>query len=176
MKRVWVVGDSGSGKTTVAGEIARRIGATHTELDALFHEPGWKQADDDVFRARVEAVVERDTWVLCGNYYSRLGRLLTDAADTVVWLDYPMRITWPRVVRRSVARALSGKELWNTNRERVTAWARPSHPIWWTLTHHRSYRRRYGQIADHRWLRSRHPGETARWLARLPDWKVGPGA
>jgi adenylate kinase family enzyme len=41
MHRVSVVGNSGSGKTTVAAELARLIGAPHLELDSVFHQAGW---------------------------------------------------------------------------------------------------------------------------------------
>ena len=35
-RRINVVGTSGSGKTTVAGAIAERLGLPHIEMDALF--------------------------------------------------------------------------------------------------------------------------------------------
>lgn len=41
MQRLSVVGNSGSGKTTIAAELARLIGAPHLELDSVFHQPGW---------------------------------------------------------------------------------------------------------------------------------------
>jgi AAA domain len=37
--KIAVVGTSGSGKTTVARELARRLGVPHVELDALYHGP-----------------------------------------------------------------------------------------------------------------------------------------
>lgn len=167
MRRVWVVGDSGSGKTSVARAIAERIGAPHTELDALFHGPNWTPAPDDVFRHRVKLVVEGDQWVIDGNYWSRTKDVILPRVDTIVWLDYPMRITWPRVVGRSVRRAIDRQELWNGNRERASFWIRPSHPIWWTLSHHRRVRRRYTESADDRWVRLRHPRLATRWLDAL---------
>jgi adenylate kinase family enzyme len=41
MRRVSVVGNSGSGKTTFAAELAWRMGVPCLELDAVFHQPGW---------------------------------------------------------------------------------------------------------------------------------------
>lgn len=50
MKRVSVIGSTGSGKTTVARAVAERLGTRHLELDSLFHLPGWSQKDDHRFR------------------------------------------------------------------------------------------------------------------------------
>ena len=54
--RVSVIGTSGSGKTTFAGELARRLGVRHVDLDAINWQPGWRdlsQHDGDEFRRRV---------------------------------------------------------------------------------------------------------------------------
>lgn len=167
MERVWVVGDSGSGKTTMARALSERLGAPHVELDGLFHEPGWTEAQPDVFRARVEGESREARWVIDGNYSSRVGDVVVARADTVVWLDYPVRIRWPRVVRRSIRRAVDRQVLWNGNREHVSFWVRPDHPMWWTLTHHRSIQRRYAEMSDERWLRFRRPRDAARWLGSV---------
>lgn len=45
MRRVAVVGNSGSGKSTFAAELARRLGVPWVELDAVFHQPGWTELD-----------------------------------------------------------------------------------------------------------------------------------
>ena len=54
MKRVNVKGISGSGKSTFALELARRLGLPFVELDALHHGPNWSEPTDEVFRARVK--------------------------------------------------------------------------------------------------------------------------
>ena len=53
MKRVNVKGTSGSGKTTFAQELAKRLEVPYVELDALHHGPNWTEASADEFRARV---------------------------------------------------------------------------------------------------------------------------
>jgi adenylate kinase family enzyme len=115
--RVAVIGVTGTGKTTFAAALARKLGVPHIELDALHWEPNWVMAELDVFRERVERAVAADRWVVDGNY-SKTRDLVWSRADTVVWLDYAFALTFARLLRRTLARVISGEELWNGNRER----------------------------------------------------------
>ena len=120
MRRIVVVGTSGSGKSTLAGEIARRLNLTHIELDALHWGPGWTSTPADRLRGKVIEAIERAPrgWAVCGNY-----RVVRDAiwphADTIIWLDYPMRIVFLRVLWRTMKRAWSGEMLWGGCRENL---------------------------------------------------------
>ena len=67
-RRIVVVGTTGSGKTTVARKLSRRLGIPHVELDALHWEPKWTPAATDVFRQRVAEALKGDAWVVDGNY------------------------------------------------------------------------------------------------------------
>jgi DNA-binding CsgD family transcriptional regulator len=52
-QRIAVVGVTGSGKTTLARELSRRLALPHVELDALYWGPGWMPAPRALFRERV---------------------------------------------------------------------------------------------------------------------------
>src|SRR5438132_4519028 len=100
MNRVLVVGTTGSGKTTTAAAIAKRIGTSHVELDSLFWKPNWVESERDEFRACVAAATSDDRWVADGNYLGMLGDMLWSRADTVVWLDPPLPLIVVRLIRR----------------------------------------------------------------------------
>ena len=61
-----------------------------------------------------------DGWVIDGTYPRKLGSLVLDSADTVVWLDQPVRVWLPRLLRRTARRVTGRETLWNGNRE--TLW------------------------------------------------------
>ena len=117
-RRIAVIGSaSGSGKTTLARELARRLGVPFVELDSLVHGPGWTEKPDDELRAEVEPILAGDGWVIDGVYRGKLGTLVLDAADLVVWIDLPIRVWLPRLLRRTYRRVRANEELWNGNRE-----------------------------------------------------------
>ena len=57
LKRVVVVGVSGSWKTTMGAGLAEKLGVPHVELDALNWESNLEMAPDEVFRERVSSAI-----------------------------------------------------------------------------------------------------------------------
>jgi adenylate kinase family enzyme len=173
MRRVAVVGTTGSGKTTFARRLAARLGVTHVELDALHWEPGWTPAARDVFWARVAAALAGDSWVTDGNY-SEVRPLIWARADTLVWLDLPYPVVLARLLRRTLSRIGRREHLWGTNYEtlRGTFFSADSLFLWQLKTHW-SRRRRYeaearrSEHAHLRVIRLRSPGAARRWLGAV---------
>lgn len=163
--RIWVVGPTGSGKSTLADRLAALLGVEATHLDDLHWAPGWVERPRHDLAARLAPVVARPAWVVDGNY-GDVQRRYVHAADLVVWLDLPLATTFPRLVARSVARAVRGTPCCNGNRESLarTFLSRESILVW-ALTSHRRVRRRYARtLAGRPHVRFRDPREVARWL------------
>lgn len=118
MKRVAIVGATGSGKTTLAEKVACQLDIPHTEVDSIYWGPNWTPISIDHFRERIDRVTRQDRWVLDGNY-SKVRDLVWARADTLVWLDYPFLLVFTRLLKRSIPRALLQRELWNGNRENI---------------------------------------------------------
>ncbi|MDQ3691471.1 MAG: adenylate kinase [Chloroflexota bacterium] len=173
MRRINVVGTSCSGKTTLARSVATRLNVRHVELDALFWGPDWTPVPETTFRQRLAAALAGDDWVADGGY-SPVRDLTWSRADTVIWLDYPMRTVIRRWAGRTLTRLRTREEFWpgTGNRERLSHVARRDSLLWWILSTHR--RRRNTMAAqlsarpDLRHIRLRSPVETERWLETLP--------
>lgn len=86
--RISVVGNSGSGKTTMARTLAAHLGLPHLELDAVAQQANWTMLDHSEFRRRVGQFITAPRWVIDGNY-TKAGvlDLVWSSADTVLWLD-----------------------------------------------------------------------------------------
>ena len=167
MRKVAVIASaSGNGKTTLGREIARRLDVPFVELDALVHGPGWIEIPDDELRAKVEPIVERDGWVIDGSYRRKLGDLVLRTADVVVWLDLPMRIWLPRLIRRTVRRVGRREELWNGNRETLLGaiWGRESLFVYALGSHFRRRRELPGALSPYTVARLRTPSEVEAFL------------
>jgi adenylate kinase family enzyme len=159
VRRVSVVGCSGSGKSTVGRRLALELGVPYIELDSIYHQPDWVPLPREEYRRRVTEVAAADGWVIDGNYSSSVQDLVWARADTVVWLDLPRRTVMRQVVWRTLRRVAFRAELWNGNRERWTnllTWVPEDSVISWSWHHWPVYRARYGAAA----ASPPHPGLT----------------
>jgi adenylate kinase family enzyme len=175
---VLVVGMTGAGKTSAARRIAARIDAPFHEMDALAIGPGWSTPPDLVHS--VESIVAGPSWVFDSFGYEQVRDVMWAAADTIIWLDYPARVIFARVLRRSLHRTLHRTEVFGGNIETWRSWLSSDHPVWWAMRQVRTRRtylaRRTQSVgaAHLRTVRLVSPGEFERWLARQPGTTGGP--
>mgnify|MGYP001818311691 CR=1 FL=1 len=114
--RIWVLGPTGAGKSTLAARLAAHMGVEPTHIDDVHWQPGWTEAPRDQTAARVAEVAEGSRWVVDGNY-SFVRKPLEDRIQLYVWLDLPLRVTLPRLLRRGLVRSLRRVECCNGNYE-----------------------------------------------------------
>jgi adenylate kinase family enzyme len=178
--RVLVIGTTGSGKSTLARQLAQVLDAIYIELDALHWGPNWTEAEAGVFRARVAEAIAPPRWVVDGNYTGKLGYLVYEAADTVLWLDYSFVRVFSRLFVRTFRRRLRREELWNGNRESLRShfFTRESLFLWAVQTHwmhRRTYPERFAspEFAHLRIVRLRSPRDTQRYVEGLAGEVVG---
>lgn len=158
-QRIHVIGNSCSGKSSLAHRLARCLAAPLVELDALHWEPNWvalSDRDPAEFERRLHAATAGDAWVVAGSYVRFSERVFWRRLETVIWLDLPLPVLLARAVTRSWRRWRSRELLWGTNHERfwpqLMVWRREESLMWWIATQQR--RKRRGMIermADPTW-------------------------
>jgi len=165
-QRIQIIGNSCSGKSTLAAELGQILGLPVVELDALNFEPGWiatSETQPDEFERRVVEATRGDRWIVAGSYSKFTKRLLWDRLDCVIWLDLPRPLLLARVIVRSWRRHRSRELLWGSNRERfwpqLAVWRQQDSLVWWIWTQHHPKRARmladrvdprFGHIRFHR--------------------------
>ena len=169
-RRILVAGTSGSGKTTLAGRIAAVAGVPPTEIDSLYHGPGWTPRDS--FMLDVATLAGQPAWVTEWQY--GIARpVLLERSDLLVWLDLPQSLVMRRVVRRTTQRRLRGTVLWNGNQEASLSsfFTDPDHIVRWAWrTRHANAER----VADAVVSRADLPVVRLRSQREVDQWVGGP--
>lgn len=170
--RIAITGPAGSGKTTLAAELARVAGLRQVDIDALYHGPHWESCGAAALRQRVLAATDGDGWVTDSTCHALLGRLVADRADVVVWLDLPLPLVLWRLLRRTRARIRDRVVLSNRNVE--PGWRRCLRFLIWPalLAAVRNRRELPSRYTGHRDLRRlRSDAEVRAFVAEIsaPD-------
>ena len=91
MKKVIVIGCPGSGKSTISRALYNKTGISLHHLDMMYWNADKTTAEKGVFLERLSAVLEKNEWIIDGNYGSTM-ELRMAACDTVIFLDYPLDV------------------------------------------------------------------------------------
>ena len=91
MKKVIVIGCPGSGKSTVSRTLHNKTGIPLYHLDMMYWNADKTTVGKSVFLERLSDVLEKDEWIIEGNYSSTM-ELRMVACDTVIFLDYPLDV------------------------------------------------------------------------------------
>ena len=176
-QRILIIGRTGSGKTTLARELAASIGVPHVELDALYFGPDFSTVPLQVLRERTSVAIAGDRWVTDGNKRA-VRDLVWPRADTVIWLDYPWAVSFWRLGKRALwrtsvltAQAAERDEKVALPRQFFSAAKGVLTALRSHLGQRREYRRMFAEQENHHLmvLRLRSPRATGRWLAYVQD-------
>ena len=87
MKKIIVIGCPGSGKSTLSRALHNKTGIPLYHLDMMYWNADKTTVEKSVFLERLSAVLEKNEWIIDGNYGSTM-ELRMVACDTVIFLDY----------------------------------------------------------------------------------------
>lgn len=97
MKRIFVTGNAGAGKSTLAGCLGRALAFPVHSLDQIVWQSGWRKTPAEQKKQRIQQLIRSsDEWVIEG-----VSQAVMEAADTIIFLDVPRHVCLWRCVKRN---------------------------------------------------------------------------
>lgn len=101
MQKILIIGSPGSGKSTFSKRLGKKLNIPAIHLDCLWLKEGWKERTRKEFDALLINELEKDKWIIDGNY-QRTIELRLKYADTVIFFDYNRFLCLWRVLKRVI--------------------------------------------------------------------------
>ena len=164
--KIYIIGTSCSGKTTLARNIAEKLNITHIELDQLWWLPNWQEREREEFREIVEAkLTSEENWVIDGNY-RRIRDMIIPRVDHIIWLNLPFYLVFSRSITRTIKRIITRESICNGNHENLSALlSADGMPAWVIRTY--KIRKQYGESLkafDERMIELKSQKQINVWL------------
>ncbi|MDA3815169.1 MAG: hypothetical protein PF549_02275 [Patescibacteria group bacterium] len=99
MKRILIIGSCGAGKSTLAKKLHEILGIEIIHLDQHYWKPNWTRTETEEWEKKVEKLLEKEEWIMDGNYRSTMG-LRIPHADTIIWLGFSPIVCFYRILKR----------------------------------------------------------------------------
>ncbi|WP_217695157.1 hypothetical protein [Marinobacterium stanieri] len=101
MKKIAVIGSSGSGKSTFSALLGKELNLPVHHLDQLYWKPNWVKPPKEDWIKVQSSICDSEYWIIDGNYQSTLDIRLK-ACDTVIFLDVNRYACIYRVLKRII--------------------------------------------------------------------------
>lgn len=99
MKKVIIIGCSGSGKSTFARKLSEKTHLPLYYLDMIWHKSDKTNISSEEFDKKLKEIVSKDKWIIDGNYLRTLELRLKNC-DTIFFLDIPLEVCLSSVEAR----------------------------------------------------------------------------
>lgn len=87
-RKIAIIGCAGSGKTTLAFQLHKKLNLPLYHLDQYYWLPNWKRVGLEKFNEVHNELCKKDTWIMEGSYSKNFPERFVHA-DVIIFLDMP---------------------------------------------------------------------------------------
>lgn len=102
MERIMIMGCAGSGKSTLSRNLSQELEIDVMHLDSHFFVAGWNRAPEEQFHKAHEDFLEKEKWIIDGNYKKVAIDKRVEKADMIIHLDFSTLNCLYGVVKRRI--------------------------------------------------------------------------
>ncbi len=99
--KIAIIGNAGSGKSTLSLKLHNITGLPVYHLDQYFWLPNWQEPDRTTFEKIHNQLCDRENWIIEG-VATRFFAYRAQKADILIFLDTPRWLCLYRVIRRAI--------------------------------------------------------------------------
>lgn len=99
-KKIAIVGCAGSGKTTLAFALQKKLQLPLYHLDHYYWLPNWERVPLEQFKAIHDSLCDKDSWIIEGSYV-KFFSYRAQKADLIIFTDLPRYQCLWYVLKRS---------------------------------------------------------------------------
>ena len=88
MKKIFIIGISGTGKSEIGRKIAERTNITLHHMDAIIWSPNWTETTSDLICTALTKITAAEKWIVEG-WVDVYSKDILQQCDVVLYLDYP---------------------------------------------------------------------------------------
>jgi len=118
VKRIFILGTVGSGKTSLARELSRKLNIEHYDLDDIFWTKKFNKKRNEKQRDKLlKNIICKKKWIIEGVYTDWIDEGIKKG-DVIIILDIPFRSLFYRITKRTLKKEKSkqkGQEKYKEN-------------------------------------------------------------
>lgn len=100
MTRIIIIGNGGTGKSTLGEKLGKILNLEVTHLDKMTFKPGWVRVDENEFRKNLDEIISKENWIVEGWSYHSTLRLRLEASTIIIYLKYSIFVCyWYALIR-----------------------------------------------------------------------------